>query len=463
MHIHIVGIAGTMTAPLAACLKQQGCRVTGSDQENIYPPISHILENSGITLNTQSINNDIDLAIIGSSYKSFKKTSEEFEAIKSQKIPYISATEYVAQNVCRNNSILVAGTYGKTTITSLIAWIMINANLNPNYMFGGQAKNAIPSLLINKTDWSVTEADESINGLDYQAKFLYYPLKYLLLTSAGWEHKESYKTSDDNKQAFINLASKIPKDGILVLNSNGINTKEIKKYCQAKTVFYNSSTSPYHIKTIKKQGIKKTITISTPTGEFAFNTGLLGQFNYENILAASTMCLELGISADIIKKSISSYKGIKRRMEFLGESNNISFFDDFAQSAPRIQAALNGLKDEFPDSEIKVFYEPHASYILDSKNLSSLKVAFESSSEIIIGKVNYNQKISKENRLTGKLLIDTIGTKAKYLPLYDQIFDYYTQTLKPNSVLVHMSSGGFIGQKTFKGIINYFKNVKIYS
>ncbi|MDD3003243.1 MAG: Mur ligase domain-containing protein, partial [Candidatus Shapirobacteria bacterium] len=166
MKIHILGIAGTMTASLAVALKKEGHLITGSDQEKIYPPVSTILKKANIKINSSKINSTIDLAIIGSSFSNFQKTKEEFDQIKKLNIKYISASEFIAQNLGKEDSILIAGTYGKTTISSIVSWIFDQANLNPNYMFGGKALNRFPSVNISPSNWSIIEADESIHGLD---------------------------------------------------------------------------------------------------------------------------------------------------------------------------------------------------------------------------------------------------------------------------------------------------------
>jgi UDP-N-acetylmuramate: L-alanyl-gamma-D-glutamyl-meso-diaminopimelate ligase len=209
MHIHIIGIAGSMTAPLAKVLKQQGHEVTGSDQEKIYPPISDILKSGKIPINSIEINKSIDLAIIGSSFTNFDRTKKEYEIVKKLNIPHISATQYISKYLCKNNSILVAGSYGKTTITSLLSWIFIKADRNPSFMFGGSTINHIDSLNITDSNWSIVEADESIHGLDEYAKFLYYPVKHLVLTSADWEHKDCYSSEEKNFQAFKKLVKNI--------------------------------------------------------------------------------------------------------------------------------------------------------------------------------------------------------------------------------------------------------------
>src|SRR4030042_976611 len=170
MHIHILAISGQMTPPLALELKRQGPLITGSDQEKIYPPASTDLLRAQIPLKQPPITKNIDLVIVGSAYANNPKTKQEFEEVKKQKISYISATSFIAQNVIKKKSILVAGSYGKSTIAALLTQIFINADLTPSPLFSAKAVNPIPQLKITNSDWSIVEADESINGLDTQAK-----------------------------------------------------------------------------------------------------------------------------------------------------------------------------------------------------------------------------------------------------------------------------------------------------
>lgn len=421
-----------MTAPLAAELKRQGHFVTGSDQQKIYPPLSDIFKKNHLDLpNTHKIDKSIDLVIVGSSYKAFSQTQNEFDLIKKLKIPYISATSYIAKNIAKKESILVAGSYGKTTITSLLAWIFMKANKDPSFMFGGEIRNKIDSLKIGQSEISIIEADESINGLDTQAKFLYYPVKYLVLTSADWEHKESYPTASENFTAFKNIVQKIPKDGLLVYNPKGKNIDRLLPFCQSKKIAYNFNLN--------------------------FSTQLIGKHNHENIIAAYTLCQSLGINDTLIQQAIKTYQGVKRRLELIGKINNTYFIDDFAQSSIRIQSALDTIKKQFPQHRIKVYFEPHASFLQHKEGISGFKQAFNSASEVIISKINYNHNTDKSTRTTAKDFIDEIGSKCRYEPLNVNIKKHYLQSLKPKDILVHFSSGGLDGLKNLKNIINNYK------
>ncbi|HPT65963.1 MAG TPA: Mur ligase family protein [Candidatus Woesebacteria bacterium] len=457
MHIHILGIAGTMTAPLAVALKKEGHLITGSDQEKIYPPVSTILKKSNIKINSQKIDSTIDLAIIGGSYSSFQKTKEEFEQIKKLKIKYISASEFIAQKLIKENSVLIAGTYGKTTITSLVSWIFCQSNFNPNYMFGGEAINHFPSTNISSSNWSVVEADESIHGLDNQAKFLYYPVKFLTLTSADWEHKDSYSTEIANFNAFKKLITNVPENGFLLVNSKGFQTKELSLYSKTRIITYNSSNSDYYLKHIKIKKSYSVLNIRTPRNIIEIKTKLIGQFNFENILAAVALTDSLNINQTIIKKAIFNFKGIKRRIEKIYDQNKITIFDDFAQSSNRIKSTLESIKSHFPKRNIKILYQPHASFIQYKESLKDFKNAFSLASEIVLSKINYNHNIDKNNRTTAKDFRDIIGSKLVYIPIDEDIINFYKQNLKSGDILINMSSGGLNGNNIVKSVINYLK------
>ncbi len=422
MNIHILGIAGTMTAPLASELTRLGNTVSGSDQEKIYPPVSDILDEAKIIINQKIDFSKIDLFIIGSSYKSFENTRQEYQQIIKHNYPYISATKYIASQLNSPNPILVAGSYGKTTISSLLTWIFIQAKLEPAYLFAGQSLNQIPSLKINSSPFSIIEADESINGLDTQAKFLYYPVKHAIITSSNWEHKDSYSTDSENQQAFRSLIQKLPSDGILVYNPNCPDLKKLIKYSLAKKIPYNF--------------------------DLKFSHHLIGEYNHQNVIAAVTFAKEIGISDEIIQKSLNTFKGISRRLEVIAQDNDFVFIEDFAQSPQRVEVALKAIKQSYPNHIITAYFEPHASFLQNKESLTGFKKAFENSRKILLGKINFSPKSA--NRITFKDYQKEIGSKIQYTPLPQQVSEYIDTHQSKKQVFVHFSSGGLNGINTFK-------------
>jgi len=423
MKYHILGIAGAMTTPISLELQKQGHIVTGSDQEKIYPPISDLL--SGISLNLPLPK--ADMYIIGSSYKSFPICQQELETIRQNNLPYISATQYLAQNVIKSESILIAGTYGKSTISAFLSWLFIKLNLNPSYFFGGISADNLPSLSITNNQYSIVEADESINGLDTQAKFLYYPVKYLILTSAQWEHKDSYQTATDNFNAFKQLVEKLPPNGILVYNPHDSEIIKLLPFCSAKKIPYQN---------------------------FDFKTQLIGSYNHENINAALTLCQLLNFDLESIISIIPEFSGIKRRLEIVHQQPLI--IDDFAQSSDRIESAILAISQTFPNRPIKVFFEPHATFLQNKLSLTNFHQAFSLADKVILGKIRFNPNYDKNNRTTAGSYRSEIGNKLIYLPIFDDIVKYFQNNLQPDDILVRMSSGGNDGSDILKLIINSF-------
>jgi len=412
MKIHILAISGSMTSALAVALVKLGHTVTGSDQDKIYPPISNIISN--IPLNQPL--GKIDLCIVGSGYKAFSRCVDEFSQIKQNNIPYISATEYLAQNLVKKNSIIVAGSYGKTTITALLAHNLPTAN----YFFGGLTVDGTPSLQFSDSDWSVIEGDESINGLDTQAKFLYYPTKYVILTSINWEHKDSYKTSEDNFNAYKQLVQNIPTDGVLIYNPADPQIKELLPFCQSKAIPYIDQH---------------------------FETKLIGQYNQQNISAAYTLCQYLNLPFDI-----KNFSGIKRRLETVSNKNNILVIDDFAQSPERVLSALKAVQFSYPHRRTFVYFEPHASFLQHRQSLIDFNLIDPYVHQFILGKIKFSP--DKTNRATASDWQDQLKDKLVYLPIHQDIIKFFTTKLQPNDILVHFSSGGLDGQNTLKTVYN---------
>jgi UDP-N-acetylmuramate: L-alanyl-gamma-D-glutamyl-meso-diaminopimelate ligase len=419
MKIHILGIVGQMTTPLALALQRLGHTISGSDQDKIYPPFSDIIRQANIPIN-QGLSS-ADLVIVGSSFRTFSRCVDEFEQAKNQNIPYISATQYLANNLIKKESILVAGSFGKTTISSLLAHIIPSSN----YFFGGQAISGTESLQFSNSDISIIEADESINGLDTQAKFLYYPIKYLVLTSVNWEHKESYPTLADNLNAFKKLIERIPVDGALIYNPSDPNIIKLLPSCSAPTIPYISKT---------------------------FDSKLIGKYNQDNISAAYTLTQHLRLPPETVLDSISSFQGIRRRLETVSSSNQITVIDDFAQSAERVISALNAVKYSFPDRRILIYFEPHASFLKQSSGLDGFEKIVPLVDKFILGKITFSK--TSTNRTTAATWQEKIGEKLLYLPLPDDIVNFFKTNLMAHDILVHFSSGGLEGLTTLKTVYN---------
>lgn len=430
MKIHILGIAGSMSTPLALALVKLGYQVSGSDQEKIYPPFSDMLFCNNISVNKQKIDSSIDLIITNGAFDKFNNTKTEFEESLKLNIPHLSATEYIAKYLIKEESILVSGSVGKTTTTSLLSWIFINLNLNPSYYVGGQFIDDTPSCQIADSRYSIVEAGEDFHGLETQAKFMYYPVKYLILTSAKWEHKDCYKSESENLLAYQKLLEKIPSNGVLVYNQNDSDIQKILFACKAKKIPYTNKT---------------------------FKSNLIGTHNNQNIQAAYTLCLHLGLNEDLVLNAIKSYPGIKLRLELVANKKNILFFNDFAQSAPRITTTIDALKSKYPQKNIKVILEPHAGFLQYKNSIKELSLSFNDVSQVFLTKISFSKNNNKESRISFIDYKQAIGDKIIYLPITQDFINTVNSSLKSNDILVRFSSGGLEGQQSFNTIISSFK------
>lgn len=425
MKIHILAICGKMVAPLAFALQKQGHIITGSDQDKIYPPFSTVLSKAKIKINQP--HSLPDLYIIGSGYKNQEKLVAEFETIKKSGVPYISATNYISQNLIKKNSILIAGTYGKSSISAMLAYLLKDTKYNPSYLFAAKPLNKFPTLSITDSNWSVCEADESINGLDTQAKFLYYPVKFLILTSALWEHKESYSTAIDNFKAFKSLIQKIPTDGLLIYNQLDPSITPLLKFAKCKIIPYTSEKikHPY----------------------------LFGPAFVNNFAAVKTLCKYLQVST----QKILQFRGLVDRLQIVANRNNIIFFSDYAQSAPRIKASILAIQNKYPHRQILVILEPKASFLQYQQSIKQLLSAMTPINTIFLTKISFTKNLNKLHRVTFNDYKNIFGDKINYLPNTPDLISTVTSTLTPNDILIRFSSGGLDGQKAFQKIINFFK------
>lgn len=427
--IHIIGIAGHATSALALELHRKGFKVTGSDQNAIFPPVSTLLASAHIPINQALSTLKPNQVIVGSSYTSFPHTKQEYSYFLQQKIPIVSFTKYIAQHLIQKNNIVVTGAWGKTTITALLVWLFKHAGYNPSYMFGTPSVDIPHSLELNDQDWSIVEGDESIHGLDTMAKFLYYQNRYVIISSTHREHLDCYPTDKANLASYELLVKNLPKNGALLLNYADPNASHLAGLAKCPVRYYNQHPR-------------------------SFQTTLLGQFNQENIDAAYQMASFLAIPTAIITKAIASFSGLKRRLEIVARTPLI--IDDFAQSAYRIKQALDAIHTSYPTKTIKVFFEPHASFLQTKEAITHMRTAFYHAQEVILAKLSFGKVMAKDKRVTFSTWQNEVGDKLIYYPLYADISKHYKNTLVKSDILVHFSSGGLAGHTLLADLSKYY-------
>ena len=429
--IYFIGIAGKTMAPLAKVFKDMGWEVNGSDQKNVYPPVTDYLEKNNIFFSrgyrSQNVPKNTDLIVVGRSSLLVDPQNPEYLEAKKTGSQVLSYPELLQKYLIKENSIVVAGTYGKTTIAALVSWIMQKAGLNPSYAIGGEPLGMGNGVKIESSNYSVIEGDET-PALEETSppKFMYYRPKYLLLTATKWDHPEIYKSENEYLNAFIKLVELLPANGLLVYNLDSVDKKVVEKAkCKKISYSLDNNSSDYHNK--------------------PFETLLLGKTNLENICGAFALCKELGISEDVIAKAVGTFKGIKTRLEFLGESGGRFIYWDIAQHPEKVKGSLNTLRDRYRKNRIFCVYDPSSTGLKHRESLAWLRGAFDSADRVVVGKVSFLKSIKKENRVTGHGLVKIISEtqpNVYYEPSDKKISERLIQDTGLKDVIVFMSSGG---------------------
>lgn len=439
---YFIGIAGKTMAPLAKAFKDMGWQVLGSDQEKVYPPISTYLKENNIPyINGYKANNvpsDASMIVVGYSALLVDKDNPEYSKAKELNLKIVSCPEVLNKFLIKENSIVVVGTYGKTTISSLVAWIFVQAGLNPSFMTGGIPIDLPDGVRITNSSWSVVEGDEvpALQKID-PPKFMFYRPKYIVLTATKHDHPEIYKTEEEYLNAFVKFVELLPEDGLLVYNLDSVDKKIVETAkCRKISYSLNNSSADYH--------------------NLQISTHLLGKANLENVHGAYALCKELGITEDTILTAISKFRGVKTRLELLGEFGGRLLYWDFAQHPEKVKGSLTALRESYPDKRIICVYDPVTTGLKYRESLEWFNDSFTQADQVIIGRVSFLKSINKEERVTGADLVKTISQSQPNV-FYEAIDERIVEWLKTNSkkenLIVFMSSGGL-------GFVNLIEEVK---
>lgn len=435
MKVHIIGISGKASSAVATMFQDMGWTVTGSDQ-GVYPPASDYLLEHGIEIkspyNADNLETDTDLVVVAGNALIVNPDNPEYQKAKALKIPVKSFPQVLETHVVKENSIVVAGNYGKGTISGALVHGLTELGEHPSYMVGGQLVGFDKSLQTSDSAWSVLEGDEyptpPLESGDEQSKFWYYHPKYLVLTSAEWDHYDKFPTETDYVENYRRLVQSLPPDGLLIANTEGKNIQEIIADAPCKVVTYgNHASADYSISKIKLAP-----------------QSLIGAFNKENLTAAYALLCEIGFDPDEVLNALNTFRGLEYRMQKVYESNDLVVVRDLAHSPVKAQAALHAARETWPNHHVIGVFEAFSSSLKTRDILEELSGRFDSADEILVPKVDQVERIAKENRVTGKEITQAIGEKAKYMPKDELLLEHLLAAPKP-TVVVFMSSGGIRG------------------
>ena len=363
LHIHILGICGTFMGGLALIARELGYQVTGSD-ENVYPPMSTQLEEQGITLmsgyKAENLDGQPDVVVIGNA---LSRGNPEVEAVLNKGLAYISGSQWLAEHVLQKRWVLaVAGTHGKTTTSSMLAWILEAQGFEAGFLIGGVPLNFGLSARLGKSDFFVIEADEYDSAFfDKRSKFVHYRPRTLVLNNLEYDHADIFPDLAAIQRQFHHLVRTVPSEGLMIMPQANQNLEEVLEMgCWTevvKTVI--EGESDWSAELIKADGSVFDVLFE---GEIQarLQWSLTGQHNVYNALSAIAAARHVGILPVDAIKALTQFKNVKRRMEVIAKINGITLYDDFAHHPTAIATTLDGLRKQVGDEKIIAIVEPRS-------------------------------------------------------------------------------------------------------
>jgi UDP-N-acetylmuramate--alanine ligase len=441
--IHFVGIGGIGMSGLAQIMKNMGFRIQGSDQSKNKNTKS--CSKLGIKIFIGHSQNNIKKANILVKSTAIKNSNIEIKYAKKNKIPIYSRVEVLADAVSLKKNIIITGSHGKTTTTSLVAKILSDQKLDPTIVNGGVINSLKSNAKLGKGDWAILEADES------DGSFLKLPINYSIVTNIDYEHLDYYKNYKNLENSFIEFINKTPPTGKAIICIDSKNVRQILNKIKNKNIFTygESKEANYQISRIKYNFDSTSFDLSFKDREKKrkkiknINVKLLGKHNVLNAAAAFIVCLNLGADQNIIKKSLKYFSGVQRRMTKVFSKSKNDFYDDYAHHPTEISSILDGVRNVSAKRKIISVFEPHRySRVLTLKNEFSR--CFNKSSLVILcplysagEKKNFKFDLIKFANLIAK------NSKTQVIIVNNEIelIKYFKKNLTSNEIIIGMGAG----------------------
>jgi UDP-N-acetylmuramate: L-alanyl-gamma-D-glutamyl-meso-diaminopimelate ligase len=378
MHIHILGICGTLMGSIALLARQMGHQVSGCD-ENVYPPMSTQLENAGIALSTpytrENLPRDADLYLVGNA--GLPRGNAAVEAVLDSGLPYTSGAEWLGRYALQGRWVIaVAGTHGKTTTSSMVAWILEYAGLNPGFLIGGIPSNFTESARLGNDPFFVIEADEyDTSYFDRRSKFLHYKPRTVILNNLEYDHADIFPDLAAIQNQFHLLLRSVPGSGLIIHPEGDKNLEEIfEKGCWTPRISFSTrqvESALFTSELLKQDGSHFQVKVDGAKAGIV-HWPLTGLHNVENSLAAIAAARHVGVKPQIACEALNEFRGVKRRMEVIYEDNGIKLYDDFAHHPTAISSTLEGLRNQVGDETILAIIEPRSHTMKNGTHESAL-------------------------------------------------------------------------------------------
>ncbi|KEQ19310.1 UDP-N-acetylmuramate:L-alanyl-gamma-D-glutamyl-meso-diaminopimelate ligase [Endozoicomonas numazuensis] len=437
MHIHILGICGTFMGSLALLARDIGIRVSGSD-EHVYPPMSTQLKAQGIQLmqgyQVEHLDDEPDLVVIGNA---MSRGNPVVEYVLNKGLAYTSGPQFFAEHILKDKWVMaVAGTHGKTSTSSMLAWVLEHAGMSPGFLIGGIPANFGISARMGETPFFVVEADEYDTAFfDKRSKFVHYHPRTAILNNLEFDHADIFENLAAIQKQFHHLVRTIPGDGRIIspANSEALN-HVLEMGCWSEleqlggewtTRLINTDGSAFDVMYQEKV-----------VGHI--NWSLTGEHNVANGLAAIAAARHVGVLPGQACEALGQFKGVKRRMELLADIEGIKVYDDFAHHPTAIETTLKGLRARYQNDRIRAIIEPRSNTMKMGIHGNALSDCVQNASEVIWFQ-------SGDIKWSLDEYIDKSPVPTRVMSSTEEIIDYLLQTSESGDHLVIMSNGGFEG------------------
>lgn len=458
-HIHLIGICGTAMASLAGMLKQRGFDVTGSDAA-AYPPMSDFLRELGISVaqpfDAKNLEPRPDLVVIGNA---ISRGNVELEHVLDQRLPFCSLPHLLHDEFLVGKEVLViAGTHGKTTTTSMLAWIFHSAGLDPSFLIGGIAENFGSSFHLGGGRHFVLEGDEYDTAFfDKGPKFLHYFPDAVILTSVEFDHADIYKDLDAVETAFKRLVNLIPRRGKIVAFDGAVGEKAenpslerclSKAFCPVER-YGAGERAVWRVAKLRLEPGHTSWTVLHKEEVWAdLEFALAGEYNVWNATAAAALAYSCGIPKEKIATALKTFKSVKRRLEVKAQVNGITIIDDFAHHPTAIAETLKALRARYPGSRVWAILEPRSNTLRRRVLQTDLARSLAGADQVVVAAVFRSEAIPENERLELPSLAAEIqqhGRPARVLADADAIVQTVAPELRLGDVVAILSNGGFGG------------------
>jgi len=432
---------------VAAAFRELGFVVTGSD-DNVYPPMSTFLEAKGIKISggfrPENIPPEVDLIVVGNA---LGRGNPELEAVLDRKLPYRSLPETLKDFFLQGKTnIVVTGTHGKTTTTSLIAWIFREAACDPGFLIGGIARDLAQGAAFGSSNYFILEGDEYDTAFfDKRSKFLHYLPETVVINNIEFDHADIFPNLDEIKLSFRRLVNIVPGSGSIFINADDPNCAEVvaNALSQVFTVGFKEDAT-HRIENVRYHGAGSEFVLRG----HPFRSSLIGEFNVRNEAMAVSVALAYRLPVEVIQNALARFAGVARRQELRGEVNGIKVIDDFGHHPTAIRETLLALRHRYPGHKIWAIFEPRSNTTRRAIFQTALPEALKFADGVILARVARLDQLPADDRLDPERVVQTIqacGIPAFYEPCVEDILRRVKPLAKPGDVIVVFSNGGFEG------------------